>query len=90
MTAGTAVDARAGDVRFATDASGGATVSWTSTPPAGSGYARTERRCGGQGAWTDASSGAAGSCAIPAGVERILEVRVTANSGTLYTYAHRG
>ncbi|OUE31501.1 hypothetical protein BFL35_04730 [Clavibacter michiganensis] len=78
------------DVRFATDASGGATVSWTSTPPAGSGYARTERRCGGQGAWTDASSGAAGSCAVPAGAERILEVRVTANSGTLYTYAHRG
>ncbi|WP_317231282.1 hypothetical protein, partial [Clavibacter sp. MX14-G9D] len=57
---------------------------------AGGGYARSELRCGGQGAWTDASSGAAGSCAIPGTGERILEVRVTANSGTLYTYAHRG
>ncbi|RIJ54287.1 hypothetical protein, partial [Clavibacter phaseoli] len=72
--------------------------SWTSMPPAASrgrvaadgGYARSEWRCGGQGAWTDASSGAAGSCQVPAGGERILEVRVTANSGTLYTYAHRG
>ncbi|PPF50246.1 fibronectin type III domain-containing protein [Clavibacter michiganensis] len=99
VDAGTAVDARAGDVQFATDAAGGTTVSWTSTPTAagpgarvgaGGGYARSEVRCGGQGAWTDASSGAAGSCAIPATGERILEVRVTANSGTLYTYAHRG
>jgi len=96
---GTAVDARAGDVRFDADAAGGTVVSWTSTPPAagpgrrvaaGGGYARSEWRCGGEGAWTDGSSGAAGSCALPAGAERILEVRVTANSGTLYTYAHRG
>ncbi|WP_414172173.1 hypothetical protein [Clavibacter tessellarius] len=96
---GTAVDARAGDVRFDADATGGTVVSWTSTPPAagpgwrvapGGGYARSEWRCGGEGAWTDGSSGAAGSCALPAGAERILEVRVTANSGTLYTYAHRG
>ncbi|UQB12811.1 Ig-like domain-containing protein [Clavibacter nebraskensis] len=99
VSAGTAVDARAGDVRAATDEAGATTFSWTSMPPAvagfgrigdGGGYARSERRCGGQGAWTDASSGAAGSCTVPAGGERILEVRVTANSGTLYTYAHRG
>ncbi|MFT2691176.1 hypothetical protein [Clavibacter zhangzhiyongii] len=76
-------------MQFATDGSGATSASWTSMP-SGGGYARSERRCGGQGAWTDASSGAAGSCAIPAGAERILEVRVTANSGTLYTYAHRG
>jgi hypothetical protein len=88
---GTAVDARAGDVRFgAPDASGAASVSWTSMPSAAGGYARTEHRCGGQGAWVDASSGAAGSCALPAGADRILDVRVTANSGTLYTYRHRG
>ncbi|OUE26704.1 hypothetical protein BFL36_03545 [Clavibacter michiganensis] len=57
---------------------------------AGGGYARSEWRCGGEGPWTDGSSGAAGSCALAPGAERILEVRVTANSGTLYTYAHRG
>ncbi|MFT2750698.1 Ig-like domain-containing protein [Clavibacter sp. Sh2036] len=91
VDAGTAVDARAGDVRFEADAAGGTIVSWTSTPPAvGGGYARSEWRCGGEGAWTDGSSGAAGSCALPAGAERILEVRVAADSGTLYTYAHRG
>ncbi|WP_241536368.1 Ig-like domain-containing protein [Clavibacter michiganensis] len=99
VSAGTAVDARAGDVRSATDDAGVTTFSWTSMPPAvagfgrvgdGGGYARSEWRCGGQGAWADASSGAAGSCAVPAGGERILEVRVTANSGNLYTYAHRG
>ncbi|WP_445442304.1 Ig-like domain-containing protein [Clavibacter sp. km1a] len=91
VDAGVAVDARAGDVRFTADDAGAVSASWTSMPPvAAGGYSRSEYRCGGTGAWTDASSGAAGSCAIPAGGERILEVRVAANSGNLYTYAHRG